>query len=358
MRARGSIYFRLLIFFFVMPVMVVSIHTALFLILPASSKKVDKEVLIAEGSSFRAVSEQLVKEGIVAHKETFVAIGKAMGVTKSIRAGFYSLNTGMRPLEVLDYLKKGRIIEYQVVVPEGYTMDKVADILRGTGLVSKDEFLSKAHDPAYVRSLGLEGGTLEGYLFPATYFLPKGITPDGIIKRMVTKYKEVMGDALKARAAEIGMTERQALILASLVEREACLDSERLLVSAVFHNRLKVDMPLQCDSTIIYGMQQKGIWNGDITKADLKRKDPYNTYVYRGLPPGPIANPGRPSIMAALYPADVDYIFFVSRNDGTHFFSRNLAEHNRAVREYQTPPEMKGYSSAGGPGSRCPKAPS
>ena len=347
MRAPGPAYAKIILLALALPVFVVAVHTALFLLRPPSSTRQYKEVLITEGSSFRAVASQLKDEGIITSKTTFIALGRLLGVTKSIRAGFYSLNTGMRPTEVIDYLKAGRIIEYQVVVPEGYTMDKVASILEKTGLTTRDDFMCKASDPAYVASLGLSGDSLEGYLFPATYYLPKGISLDGIIKRMVSKYREVMSEDLKARAASIGMTEQGAVILASLVEREARLDSERPLISAVFHNRLKIGMPLQCDSTIIYGMEIKGTWCGDITKADLRRKGSYNSYLNKGLPPGPIANPGKPSIIAALYPADVDYIFFVSKNDGSHFFSSNLADHNRAVKEFQESLKMKDYTSAG-----------
>jgi len=345
MRGRGSIYKRLALFLVVVPVVVLSVHTTLFLLSTPSETKEYREVLITEGSSFRTVAEQLSNEGIITHKLTFIAIGRLLGVTKSIRAGFYSLNTGMRPLEVLDYLKKGRIIEYEVVVPEGFTIDKVAGVLDNAGLVKKEDFLAKATDPAYVRSLGLEGDTLEGYLFPATYYLPKGISLDGIIRRMVSKYKEVFGEELKKRAAEIGMTEREVLVVASLVEREAKQDTERPLISAVIHNRLRQGIPLQCDSTIIYYLERKGGWDGDLKKPDLRRKEPYNTYVIKGLPPGPIANPGKPSIMAALYPRDVDYIFFVSRNDGTHFFSSTLAEHNRAVQEFQKSLIMKNVTT-------------
>jgi len=335
MKARPSIYLRAAAFLIAGAALVLFIHTALFLTRPASPVKEFKEVLVPEGSSFRAVATSLEHEGVITDRYSFIALGKLMGLTTRIRAGFYSLNTGMKPTEVLEILRQGRIIEYQVVIPEGYSMDEIAALVEKTGIATKAEFLAKAANPGYVRSLGLEGDTLEGYLFPATYFFPKGTTLEGVIKRLVSKYREVFTDDLKARAAELGWTERQTLTFASLIEKEAALDTERLLVSAVFHNRLKVGMPLQCDPTIIYSLQRKGHWNGDITKADLRAKDPYNTYVFKGLPPGPIANPGRPSIVAALYPAAVDYIYFVSKNDGSHFFSNNLAAHNRAVHEFQ-----------------------
>lgn len=312
-----------------------AVHVGVFLLRVPSPAREFKEVLIAPGSSYRQVAAQLEEQGIITDRESFVVLGRLMGADKSIRAGFYSLNTAMRPLNVLDALKAGRIIEYQVVLPEGHTIQRAAELMEEAGLVGRHQFLALANDPEYVRGLGLDADTLEGYLFPATYYFPKGISADGIIKRLVSKYREVMNGDLKARAAEIGMTEHEAVTLASLIEREAMLDSERLLISAVFHNRLRRGMLLQCDPTVIYALQRKGKWGGNITRSDLRMKDPYNTYVHPGLPPGPIANPGKPSIISALYPADVDYIFFVSKGDGTHFFSSNLSEHNRAVRQYQ-----------------------
>lgn len=348
MKKHYHISLRLVLFVLAGAALVLAVHAVLFISRPASTVKEFKEVLIPEGASFRSVATELKQAGIITDRETFIILARLKGVDRKVRAGFYSLNTGMRPLDVLDVIEKGRIIEYQVVVPEGFDIAKIAVAVESAGLASRREFMAKATDPEYVRSLGLEGDTLEGYLFPATYFFPKGASLDGIIKQMVSKYKEVFSDELKARAAEMGMTGRQALILASLVEKEAAIDSERLLISAVFHNRMRLGMRLQCDSTIIYSLQVRGGWNGDITKADLRRKDPYNTYVFKGLPPGPIANPGKPSIIAALYPADVNYIFFVSRNDGTHFFSSNLAEHNRAVQQYQVLPNLSSVKKAKG----------
>ncbi len=335
MKGRGVYLARLAAFIAIGMAAAVVVHIGVFLLKAPSPARVFKEVLIKPGSSYRHVASQLEEQGIITDRESFVLLGRLLGADKSIRAGFYSLNTAMRPLDVLHAIKAGKIIEYQVVLPEGDTVQKAAELIEAAGLVNRNEFLSLATDPGYVRDLGLDTDTLEGYLFPATYYFPKGISADGIIRRLVSKYREVMNDDLKERAAEIGMTEHEAVTLASLIEREAMLDSERLLISAVFHNRLRRGMPLQCDPTVIYALQRRGRWNGNITRADLKIKDPYNTYVHRGLPPGPIANPGKPSIIAALYPADVDYIFFVSKGDGTHFFSSNLTDHNRAVRQYQ-----------------------
>ena len=345
MRQRVALYFKFAFFVLAGALLVFAIHMTLFVMNPASKAKEFKEVLISEGATFRSVATELRKDGIISDVNSFIVLGRIKGVTRKIRAGFYSFNTQMRPLEVLDVLKQGKIIEYQVVIPEGYDMDKVAGAVAATGIVTKEEFLKKASDPAFVHSLGIAGNTLEGYLFPATYFFPKGLTLEGMIKQMVTKFRGVFGDELKTRAAEIGMTEYQVVTLASIIEREAFLDSERMLISAVNHNRMKLGIPLQSDPTVIYSLERKGRWKGDLTKEDLRSDDPYNTYRHQGLPPGPIANPGKPSIIAALYPADVDYIYFVSKNDGTHYFSSSLAEHNRAVQKYQVMAKMENITS-------------
>lgn len=335
MNVKGHVILRFTSFIIGGLVLAACIHTTLFIMIPASGTKEYKELLIPEGSSFRAVAVELKKNGLITDKTTFIILGKLKGVTRKIRAGFYSFNTGMKPLDIIEILRRGKIIEYQVVLPEGFDIEKVADAISKSGVVTRDEFVARAKSPDYVQGLGLDGNTLEGYLFPATYFFPKGITVDGMIKQMVSKYHAVFDESLKARAAAIGMTELQVVTMASLIERESAVDSERLLISAVFHNRLKQGIPLQCDPCVIYALQRHGRYFGDLNKENLRFKDPYNTYVYKGLPPGPIGNPGKQSIVAALYPADVDYIYFVSKNDGTHIFSSNLSAHNRAVHQYQ-----------------------
>jgi len=335
MKSRHKIALRAAAFLAIAPVLAAAVHFGVFLVSTPSSQKDYREIRIGEGESFRQVAEELQSLGVVTDADSLVAVGRVMGVTRKIKTGFYSLNTRMRPLDVIDYLTSGRIIEYQIVIPEGYNLYNIADMLDREGIVSSDKFLAKATDPAYLASLGIHADSLEGYLFPDTYFVPKGITADGVIRRLVQKFNEVFNDDLRKRAAELGMTVHQVVTLASLIETEAMVDDERFIISAVYHNRLRRGMLLQCDPTVIYALRREGRWNGNITKADLRIKDPYNTYLYPGLPPGPIANPGKPSLIAALNPADVDYIFFVSKGNGTHYFSRRLADHNRAVLEYQ-----------------------
>jgi UPF0755 protein len=234
---------------------------------------------------------------------------------------------------VLDAFRQGKVLEYEVVVPEGYNLFQIGWTLSQSPLVSDpNQFIDLVQNKEFVRSLGFEAGSLEGYLFPDTYYLPKGITLPEIAKRMVLRYRNVFSESYRKRAAEIGFTEAQIITLASIVEKEAKVESERKLVSAVYHNRLKKGMKLQADPTAVYG---KRAWVKQVTAEDLKRKTPYNTYLHKGLPPGPIANPGQGAILAALYPENVDYLFFVAQGDGSHYFSTEFDEHEKAIDRYK-----------------------
>jgi UPF0755 protein len=233
-----------------------------------------------------------------------------------------------------------------VTIAEGYTLSQIAQLLDDLRIVDKKAFLQKASSPAFIFSLGLShlatsktGMTLEGFLFPNTYHLVKEMTPEEVIQMMVHQFKKVFGPEEVARAIQLGITPREVVILASIIEKEASLPEEKPLVSAVFHNRLRKRIPLQSDPTVIYGIKN---FNGNLTKADLQRPTPYNTYLIPGLPPAPICNPGKDSIVTALYPSPVSYIYFVSKNDGSHYFSSNIEEHNRAVWKYQKTPRKRG----------------
>ena len=220
------------------------------------------------------------------------------------------------------------------MVPEGYNLYQIGWTLSGTPLISEPhEFIDLVKNKQYVHSLGIDADTLEGYLFPDTYYLPKGIKLEDIPKKMVQRYKVVFSDSKRKRAEELGFTEQQIITLASIVEKEAKVDSERKLISAVYHNRLKQGMKLQADPTAVYGTKA---WITRVTKEDLKRRSPYNTYLHKGLPPGPIANPGEGAILAALYPENVDYLFFVAQGDGSHFFSKDFGSHEKAINRYRS----------------------
>jgi UPF0755 protein len=314
--------------------LILLVHFYIALFVPPSSEKVWKEVQVTEGMSFKAIAGELKKEGIIRYNGYFEIIGRLQGISRKVRVGYYGLNTTMSLWEVLEHLRKGRIIEYEVVVPEGYNIYQIGWTLSGTPLIAEPhEFIDLVKNKAYVSSLGIDADTLEGYLFPDTYFLPKGIKLEDIPKKMVQRYKVMFSDSKRRRAKELGFTEQQIITLASIVEKEARVDSERKLISAVYHNRLKKGMRLQADPTAVYGTKA---WITKVTKSDLKRRSPYNTYLHKGLPPGPIANPGEGAILAALYPDKVDYLFFVAQGDGSHFFSKDFNAHEKAIGRYRS----------------------
>lgn len=311
---------------------IVLAHFYIALFVPPSKEKVWKEVLVEEGMSFKAISAAFWNEGAVRYRGHFELLGRLRGLSHRVRAGYYGLSTNMSMWEVLDVLRRGKIIEYEVVIPEGYNLYQIAWTLAGTPLnVDPGQFIQLVLNKEYVRSLGIEADTLEGYLFPDTYYLPKGTKLEEIPKKMVQRYRAFFNETYRRRAGELGLTEHQVLTLASIVEKEALLRSEEPLISAVYHNRLKKGMRLQADPTAVYGTRA---WITNVTKRDLKRKSSYNTYLHKGLPPGPIANPGEHDILAALYPAKVDFLFFVAQGDGSHYFSRDYQTHSLSVKRY------------------------
>ncbi len=323
-----------LTFFIATAALLLLIHFYIALFVPPTNEKIWKEVQVTDGMSFKAIAGELKNEGIIRYRGYFEIIGRLQGISRKVRVGFYGLSTNMSLWEVLDHLRKGRIIEYEVVVPEGYNLYQIGWTLSGTPLISEPhEFIDLVKNKAYVHSLGIEADTLEGYLFPDTYYLPKGIKLEDIPKKMVQRYKAVFTDGKRSRAKELGFTEQQIITLASIVEKEARVDSERKLIAAVYYNRLKQGMKLQADPTAVYGTKA---WITKITRADLKRRSPYNTYLHKGLPPGPIANPGEGAILATLYPENVDYLFFVAQGDGSHCFSKDFTAHEQAISRYRS----------------------
>ncbi|MBW1739953.1 MAG: endolytic transglycosylase MltG [Deltaproteobacteria bacterium] len=303
-----------------------------YAVTPTSATNTTIVVWIKPGQGFSETVTQLQKVGLVRHPTKFRWLVRLRGDDRRIQAGEYVLQTSMSPWTILDTLVRGEILLHKVVIPEGATLVQIARILETAGLVSRDAFLRAACDRGLVKALGLEGNTFEGYLFPETYYFPKGVTPKQVIRKMVAHFRSVFTPAWTKRARAIGLTTHQVVTLASIVEKETAKPEERPLISAVFLNRLKRRMRLESDPTVIYGIKD---FDGNLTRKDLQTVTPYNTYQIMGLPPGPIANPGRASIEAVLYPSDQPYLYFVSRNDGSHHFSRTLREHNRMVRRYQ-----------------------
>ncbi|MBI3781169.1 MAG: endolytic transglycosylase MltG, partial [candidate division NC10 bacterium] len=254
------------------------------------------------------------------------------GTYRRLLAGEYEFAPRLSLLEIVRRLEQGRGLVHQVTIPEGFAAQQIARLLAERGLVNWDRFMALLQDRQTVEQYGLGGESLEGYLFPDTYRLIKGLSEEVIVHRMVRRFQEMLGPEEHTRAEKLGMSVHEIVTLASLIEREAQVPEERPLVSAVFYNRLRRGIPLQSDPTVLYGLSR---FSGRLTKANLQAPSPYNTYLKQGLPPGPIANPGRASIMAALHPASSRYLYFVSKNDGTHAFSTTLQEHGAMVRRYQ-----------------------
>jgi UPF0755 protein len=298
--------------------------------LPVGNKNI--EIQIPKGSTFRQAVEIFSHERIIRDKNLFLLIGRISRIDRKIRAGYYSIYSSMNSLDLLTALRRGQIIEYEITVVEGDSLREVGEKLAGKGIVNEGDFRKFASDKSFLSAYNINAPTIEGYIFPETYKIPKGMDPKEALGMMINKMRENLSDKLTARAEEIGFSERQVLTLASIIEKEAVTDDERPLISAVYHNRLRKKIPLQADPTAIYGIKSS---REKIMSEDLKRKTPYNTYVIKGLPPGPIASPGIKSITAALYPANVPYIYFVSNNDGTHQFTVTLREHQVAVRAYR-----------------------
>lgn len=291
-----------------------------------------KIVVIPEGSTFQHVAGLLERERLVKSRSAFVLLGKALEADRKIRPGEYELNPAMAPADILSKLMAGRVVLHSVTIPEGYTMVQIADVLAQQQITDRAEFLRLVKDKAFIKTLGISAETLEGYLYPDTYRFPKPVSAKDVIRTMVEQLNQVVTPEWQARAKDIHMTMHQVLTLASVIEKETGSGEERPQISSVFHNRLQKKIPLQSDPTVIYGLPN---YDGNIHKKDLSHPSPYNTYRWAGLPPGPIASPGAQAIRATLYPAVSPYLYFVSKNDGTHQFSATLIEHNKAVDKYQ-----------------------
>jgi UPF0755 protein len=299
---------------------------------PAGTAETRSVVWIKPGQNFSETAAQLEKAGLVRHPKRFRWLAYLKRDETRIRAGEYLLCASMSPWAILDTMVRGETLLHKAVIPEGASIFDIGKILERAGLVSEKAFLQAASDPALIKALGIEGHTLEGYLFPETYHFPRGVTAEHIASKMVAHFRSVFTPAWVERAHAMGSTIHQVATLASIVEKETARPEERPLIAAVFLNRLKRAMRLESDPTVIYGIKD---FDGNLTRKDLKTMSPYNTYRIKGLPPGPIANPGRASIEAVLYPSEEPYLYFVSRNDGSHHFSRTLSEHNRMVWRYQ-----------------------
>jgi len=257
------------------------------------------------------------------------------GQGRRLKAGEYRFDHAMTPPEVIGKIARGEVFVVTLTFPEGLTIAEMAKIFESHGLGSAAAFVEAAQDASLIHDLDPAARNLEGYLFPETYAVPRKTDAPKLVRLMVGRFGHVFTKELRDAAAARQLSVRQAVALASIVEKETAKAEERPLVAAVYVNRLRLRMPLQADPTVIFAIQQTGTYNGNLRRDDLMVDSPYNTYRYPGLPPGPIASPGRASLDAAVHPAESDALYFVSRNDGSHVFAKTLDEHNRNVQQYQ-----------------------
>ena len=292
-------------------------------------------VEIAPGSSTPAMARLLADGGVVQHPQLFRIAVWMRGAGRRLQAGEYRFDRPMTPAEVVDRIARGDVFLRPVTFREGLTIRQMATLFEEQGLGTKEAFIAAAAKAAAINDVDPDARDLEGYLFPDTYALPRRATAEQLVARMVARFEKALTPELRQRAAARGLTVRQLVTLASLVEKETAKPAERPLVAAVYANRVKIGMGLQCDPTVIYALERAGRYTGNLTRTDLQFDSPYNTYRYAGLPPGPIAAPGQASLEAAAQPADVAYLYFVSRNDGSHEFAETLDDHNRNVQRWQ-----------------------
>ena len=290
-------------------------------------------ILIPRGSTFNYVTSLIRENGLQPYPRLYRYLAKRLKVHTRVQAGEFKIRHSWNTHKLLQHLVSGKSIRYKVTIPEGENFLQIAERLNQAGLADKEVLISLKNDPKLLKKTGIsELTTLEGFLYPETYYFSRAETERQVLSAMIAQYRRVFNSDFKKRAQEIGMSEYSVLTLASIVEKETGVDSDRPLIASVFHNRLKRKMRLDSDPTVIYGIKN---FDGNLTRKHLRTPTPYNTYRQYGLPPTPISNPGRASLYSVLYPAEKKYLYFVARGDGSSKFSRTLREHNKAVWKYQ-----------------------
>lgn len=292
-------------------------------------------VEIPQGSGSATIARRLSDAGVVQDVSRFRIALWVTGAGRRLQAGEYRFDRPMSPREVVDKMARGDVFVTPITFREGLTIRQMAALFASRGFGDAREFIAAASRGDLVQDLDPAARDLEGYLFPDTYTLPRKATAEQLVTRMVAGFRKALTAEIVDAAAAKQLTVRQLVTLASIVEKETGNKDERPLVAAVYANRLKIGMGLQCDPTVIYALERANRYDGNLTREDLQFDSPYNTYRYAGLPPGPIAAPGRASLAAAASPAAVPYLYFVSKNDGSHAFAATLDEHNRNVHQYQ-----------------------
>lgn len=303
----------------------------LFLGTPCGDGKNVQVYDFEQGYSLKRIASELESRRTITSARLFVAMARIQSAADKVKAGTYQFSDSLTPPEILRRLVAGDVYVQRFAVPEGYSIYQVAELLEGRGFFKKEAFLKECRNRELLTELGISGRSVEGYLYPSTYNIAPKMTEADLIRLMVGQFDKVYGQKFAPRVAASGMPRHAVVTLASIIEKEAVVPSERPLIASVFFNRLKIGMPLQSDPTAVY---QVRAFSGSVSRQDILRPSPYNTYLIKGLPPGPIGNPGSDAIEAVLKPAATRYLYFVAKKDGTHFFSTSLDEHNRAVHRY------------------------
>ena len=298
--------------------------------LPPSSSEEVVNFEVPVGSSSRTIAKQLVEQKLIRSEYAFRIIVRHRGTGKRLRAGNYALRRNMALWHIVNEFEKGQVTLVRLTVPEGLTTAAIAQLWETTGFGTAAVFRAATESTHLLKQYGLEGKTVEGYLFPNTYKFAKGTTAEKAVEMMLNEFKQRWAETFDEEAQNLGLTRHEIVTLASVIEKEAQSKAERPRIASVFHNRLKRKWRLQADPTVLYAL---GNPKRLLTRADLSVDSPYNTYKHKGLPPGPIANPGIDSIIAALRPETTDYFYFVAIGAGKHHFSKTLSEHNRMIRK-------------------------
>lgn len=326
---RGRV--RYIVFALALLLFLISARFAFFLYTPKGEGRNVRTVDFVKGSSLKKLAAELEKKEIISSALLFTVYAKVSGVAGNLQAGTYKFSDGLTPPEIMRKLASGDVFDKRFAVPEGYSIFQLAEMLDSRGFFEKELFLKECRNPRLLKELGIKGASVEGFLYPSTYSLLKVETPAELIRQMTGQFSKVYTEKFAVAEKKSRLSRLQIITLASIVEKEAVAPEEMPVISSVFHNRLKKGMPLQSDPTAVYGLRAFG---GKVSASDVRRDTPYNTYLLKGLPPGPIGNPSAAAIEAALKPAATGYYYFVAKSDGTHHFSVSLDEHNRAVQHY------------------------
>ena len=320
--------------FFFLGFMIVSIvaFQGTIVFWPQDNQFESVQIDIPKGASLLSISNSLKNQHILTNEKTFLMAVKLLGHETNIPAGKFTLLEPKTNLRIIKQLVTGKPILKKVTLLEGWTMKKIAGVLESELGINKMDILSICKNQIFIKNQGIPSKTLEGFLFPETYFFQESDSPEEILSQLIEEYKNNVPEGLKNRADSLGFSELEMITLASIIEGEAIYNSERSTISAVYHNRLKLGMKLQADPTIQYIIKDSP---RRLLNKDLKIDSPYNTYLHNGLPPAPVNNPGKASILAALFPEENEFLYFVARGDGYHTFSKTQEEHNRAKREFQ-----------------------